>query len=198
MTKHAMAAAILAGGEGRRFGGPKALAPLLGEPMCAHVARALGVEALAVVGDAAAAALLRASALTDPAEVSRGPLRGVLAGLRWAQGMGADWLAVAPCDAPLLPPGFAQALQREATRRGAAAAMARADDRAYPLCSVWRVALVDAFAAALAEEKHPRARDLLRDLGGVEVMFPDAARFLNVNTPEALARAAAFVQAAHP
>jgi molybdopterin-guanine dinucleotide biosynthesis protein A len=44
-------AAILAGGESKRFGADKALAQLAGRPMLAHVARALGgAGALAVVG----------------------------------------------------------------------------------------------------------------------------------------------------
>lgn len=196
MERMSVVGAILAGGEGRRFGGPKALAPCLGAPMCAHVARALDCPALAVIGDDAAAAALGALALADPEEVSRGPLRGVLAALRWARDMKADWLAVAACDAPLLPRGFAHELISQAQARGAPAAMARAGDRAYPLCSVWRADLVDALAAALRQEKHPRARDLVKTLGGVEVVFADAVRFLNVNTPEELARAELLLKAA--
>ncbi|HCK85305.1 MAG TPA: molybdenum cofactor guanylyltransferase MobA, partial [Hyphomonadaceae bacterium] len=84
------AAAILAGGEGSRFGADKAMADLGGKPMIAHVVKAFGgAVRIAVVGNARAATLLAAADLCDPADAVRGPLAGVLAGLEWAEALGA-------------------------------------------------------------------------------------------------------------
>lgn len=181
------AAAILAGGESRRFGADKAMADLGGAPMIARVAGKLRADALAVVGHAQAAALLNAAALRDPADAVRGPLAGVLAALDWAQALGAEWLMTAPCDTPLLPRDLHEQLIAAAEAAGASAAHARTDDGVHALCAVWRPALAARLRAAFANGVHPPVRELAPD--AVEVAFADAEVFLNVNTPDDLARA---------
>jgi molybdopterin-guanine dinucleotide biosynthesis protein A len=185
-------AAILAGGESRRFGADKALADLAGQPMIARVAAFLGGEALAVVGHPQAAELLDAADLRDPPDAVRGPLAGVLAALDWAEAQGADWLMTAPCDTPLLPRDLYAHLIAAAEAKNAAAAHARTDDGVHALCAVWRPGLAAPLRAAFARGVHPPVRELAPD--ATFVRFADSSAFVNVNTPDDLARAAARLE----
>jgi molybdenum cofactor guanylyltransferase len=182
-------AAILAGGQSSRFGADKALFSLKGEPMIAHVALAMRACAreIAIVGHEEAARQLGVAALTDPADSVPGPLAGVLAALRWARARGADWLATAPCDAPLIPGDLCARLVAAAESAGASAAFAASQSGLHPLCAAWRPALAEPLAAFFARGVHPPVRDLAPE--AVRVLFDDEAAFINVNTPADLARA---------
>ncbi|MEQ1616756.1 MAG: molybdenum cofactor guanylyltransferase [Terricaulis sp.] len=183
-------AAILAGGESKRFGADKAFAQLAGRPMLAHVARALaGAESLAVVGNGRAAALLGVADLRDPSDAVPGPLAGVLAALDWAQSVGAAWLVTAPCDTPLLPNGLGETLITHAA--SADAAYACSADGVHALCAAWRPALAARLRGYFASGVHPPVRDLAPK--AVRVAFADGAAFMNVNTPADMARAEALL-----
>lgn len=106
-------AVLLAAGEGRRMGGPKALLRLRGETFLAHAARLLarpGVDAVAaVLGHEAE----RVRAEGDPpaglvvVENRRyrdGMLSSVLAGLDEAERRGADAILLHPVDQPATDP----------------------------------------------------------------------------------------------
>lgn len=177
---------------GRRIGGAKALMQLAGAPLAHHAARALrpSVRALAVAGDAAAARALNAPALADPPGASRGPLAGVLAGLAWAAGEGASWLAVAPCDAPLLPDDLVPRLRAAAA--DAMAACAETDAGLEPLISLWRVDLLPRLQAALGAGAHPPVHRFMHDVGAARVRL-GADEAMNVNTADDLARAEALL-----
>ncbi len=185
-----IAGLVLAGGRSSRFGSDKAMAVLEGRPLIAHVADALaaGCEALAVNAplQRQAAAWARAAGrplLPDPPGAPDGPLTGVLEGLRWAATRGCDALATAPCDTPRLP---ADLTARLAEALGEVpAAVARTSEGVQPLCALWRVSLAGPMAQALAQG-HPSVRRWLSGIGAVEVAFPDAAAFANVNTPSDL------------
>jgi molybdopterin-guanine dinucleotide biosynthesis protein A len=129
---------ILAGGRGIRLGLPKATALLEGEPLIlrplrvldevcqevivAHGGQHVGRRLEGVVGDAI---------LVSDEEV--GPLGGLVAGLRAAKGR---WVAVAPCDAPLLSVElYAELLSRA---RGHDAAIPRIAGREVPVVAVYR------------------------------------------------------------
>jgi molybdopterin-guanine dinucleotide biosynthesis protein A len=127
--------------------------------------------------------------LEDPPGLAKGPLTGVLAGLRWAAGRGADRLATAPCDTPFLPADLVERLEA-ALGEADGAAVAQAPDGPHPLCGLWRVRLAAPLAAELARG-HPPVRAILKDLGGRLVDFPDAAAFANINTPGDLRQAEA-------
>lgn len=183
-------AAILAGGESKRFGADKAFAQLAGRPMLEHVARALaGGGALAVVGNSEGAALLGAADLHDPPDAVPGPLAGVLAALDWAQSVGAAWLVTAPCDTPLLPNDLGETLIAHAV--GAEAAYACSADGMHALCAAWRPALAARLRSCFASGVHPPVRNFAPD--AVRVAFADSAAFMNVNTPEDMARAQALL-----
>ena len=182
-----IAGAILAGGEGRRIGGAKAMTALSGAPLIAHAARAMeGCGALAVVGDAAAAEAIGATYLCDPPGLARGPLAGVLAGLHWAHDTGADWLATAPCDAPLLPDGLIQQLRLAAGE--SALACVQSESGLEPLIALWRPDLEDKLRAALSGGAHPPVNKLMHEWGAAFLTL-QTEEVMNVNTPEDLARA---------
>jgi molybdenum cofactor guanylyltransferase len=178
---------VLCGGRGERMGGGKAMRLVAGQPMAMHVAEALrAADVLCVSGDAEAAAALGAGNLDDPDGLERGPLAGVLAGLEWAAGAGAEWVVTAPCDLPFLPVDIVHRL----TVTAAEAAYAETVEELHPLVAAWRVSLAGRLREAL-REGHPPVRHLMAELGAEPVRFEDAAAFMNVNTPEDLARAEA-------
>ncbi len=93
--------AILAGGQGRRFGSDKAAALLGGKPLIEHVADALRgqVEALVVVGRSWPGFVM----LDDRPEGALGPLAGLNAALHRARDMGLDGVLSAGCDTLPIP-----------------------------------------------------------------------------------------------
>ncbi len=113
MNGFKVVALILAAGEGRRLGGPKALALLRGETFFARVARLLlasGVEVrVAVTG--AETGRVNAEILRFPGilavhnpDWSLGMLGSILAGLDAAEHLDADAVLVHPVDHPLVRP----------------------------------------------------------------------------------------------
>jgi molybdenum cofactor guanylyltransferase len=189
---------ILAGGRSSRFGREKAGAMLASRPLIAWVSAALAgqVARLAVSARAGSEAAAYAEAaslpcLADPpaGALVDGPLAGVLEGLRWAEGGGADWLLTVPCDTPFIPPEQAARLL---AGRSAGGAVVRTADGVQPLCTLWPVT-----ALAILERlpSHPPIRRLLHELGAAEIDFERAADFDNLNTPEAFAAAEARVSA---
>jgi molybdopterin-guanine dinucleotide biosynthesis protein A len=189
---------VLAGGLSTRMGTDKALVPLAGRPLIAHVAARLAPQVDALVvnanGDAARfAGLGRAIVADAAARPGAGPLAGVAAALGYAQAQGFAWLATAPCDAPFLPLDLVARLAAAADEKGAPIAAAACARGLEPMFALWSTALARAVGAALAAgEGGPRA--LMTRLGAAQVAFADADAFANLNTPEEFAAAEARLQ----
>jgi molybdopterin-guanine dinucleotide biosynthesis protein A len=183
-----IAGLVLAGGQSSRFGANKALALLNGETLAARMLQMMR-------GDCGHVALsaseplpgLDFTTLPDPSGAHAGPLLGVLAGLRWAKSIGAEWLVTAPCDTPLLPEDFSKRLVETAETAGARAAVIASGDGVHPLCAAWSIALLPALEAALAKD-HPSARAFLESLGAAQLRVADE-HLININTPSDLERA---------
>ena len=123
-----------------------------------------------------------------------GPLAGVLAGMEWATAEGYASVVSVSVDTPFLPHDLLHRL-REAQGRSGLAVAASSDPggqlRDHPTCALWPVALAGDVRAALESGLHrigqfAAAYDPGRAVFDSQPVDP----FLNVNTPEDLARAA--------
>ena len=186
------AAIVLAGGGGRRLGGvDKALLDLGGKSLIERIVAVLDANDIAISanGDPARFAALDLPVLPDGEFAGQGPLAGVLAGLEWAAGLGAETLLTVPGDTPFIPRGLAQSL-------APAPACAASHGHAHHLVALWPVACRGELRRLLAA---PGRRDVVhfaRAIGMRRVDFAGAKwdPFLNVNTPEDLATARAIAE----
>ncbi|HEX4307510.1 MAG TPA: molybdenum cofactor guanylyltransferase [Solirubrobacterales bacterium] len=184
--------AVLAGGRGSRLGGAKATAELAGRPLIAYPLAALaaaGIDAFVVAKPSTELAAGEVEVVDEPAEPTH-PLAGIVAALRHAGGP----VVVLGCDFPFAPPALLRALA-EAPEPLVVPAPGEAPQ---PLMARWDPELLPRLEEALAREE-PLRRTMAalgpRLLDDTELArFGDPARaFFNVNTPDDLARASAFV-----
>lgn len=185
---------VLAGGRSVRFGGEKAAAELAGKPLLLWAAERLAAACPAVAvnvrpGTEAERLAGGLTVLHDRPGDPDGPLSGVRAGLEWAASKGASFLAVSPCDAPLLPDAIFLRLIAAAREHGAA--VAETPDGLQPQVAVWPVSALPLLETALAGGAHPPTWRTLQAIGAASVRFDDPAAFANVNTREDLAALAA-------
>ena len=201
-----VAGTILAGGCSRRMGGrDKALLPLAGRPMLRHVVERL----LPQVSDLAISVEQRAAAyetfglpqLPDPAPGHKGPLGGLLAALRHF-GARHEWIMVAPCDAPFLPPDLAVSLHRSAAAAGAACSVVRYRGELQPTFSIWHRDLLQNVEQAVRRDGLAGFKQFLRALEAANCDWQplrdprEPPPFLNINDPEALEAAAQWLRPA--
>jgi molybdopterin-guanine dinucleotide biosynthesis protein A len=142
-------------------------------------------------------AFLGAPRLPDPPEAGEagwGPVAGLVAGLAWADGLGADWLVTAPADAPFLADDLAARLVDAAQAAGASVAVAQSATGREPVFAAWRADQAPS-VEALARQGVHALHGLAARLGGARCAFPaaDPDPFFNVNAPEDLAAAHAIV-----
>lgn len=177
-------AVILAGGRSRRMGRTKALLPLAGTTLIAHLAGELSAfdELLVSANDPALAAGLSAKVVAD-AYFDCGPLAGLHAALTAAEH---DALLCVPCDLPLFTAQAADCLLRNFPE--GADAMTCVDSRGgiHPLCGIYTKAALPAIEQHL-KERRLKLRDLLTRLNCSD--FHTAGHFsdsvlMNVNTIE--------------
>jgi|CXWL01.1.fsa_nt_gi molybdopterin-guanine dinucleotide biosynthesis protein A len=182
---------LLAGGQSRRFGAEKAVARFGDGLMVDAVAErfaplthiAVSARPNSAVADHARS--MRVAIVPDDPALPAGPLAGVLAGLDWALGHHLDFLATAPCDAPLLPRDLFWRLLNAIGSSAAAFAITASGE--HPLCTVWDVRLRGPLQRALEGGVHPSVRSFLHAQGAQAVSFDDARAFANANTTDALA-----------
>lgn len=187
-----LAAAILAGGQGRRLGGvQKALIEVGGEPIARRQLRLLEPRCAAVAlvsSEPAPLAELGAPVVPDLLG-GRGPVDGIAAALAWTA---QPWLLVLACDMPLVSAAVVELLAA-ARSAGVDVVAPRVGGRPQPLCAIYRSTLAAAVAERLREGKD-RAVELLVDPpAGARVSWleepalrqvdPELDSFLNLNRP---------------
>lgn len=191
LPREAITGIVLAGGLARRMsvGGrevDKGLQPLAGRPMAAWVIERLAPQ----VGHLAINANRNLDAWTafgvpvfpDRIEGFAGPLAGLHAAMGIA---GTPWIVTAPCDSPLLPLDLVARLAHAAHDGAAQVAVARTGEQPHPVFALVQRALCEDLGAFLASGRR-RIDAWYAHLRVVEVDFPDADAFANVNTPEEL------------
>jgi molybdopterin-guanine dinucleotide biosynthesis protein A len=183
---------ILAGGGARRLGGiDKPLLAVGGRRLIERIIGALDADHIAISanGDPARYAALSLPVLSDGEFAGQGPLAGVLAGLEWAAGVGAEAVLTVPGDTPFIPRGLARSLAPPP-------ACAASNGRAHHLVALWPITCRGELRRLLSA---PGRRDVVhfaRAIGMREVDFAGVKwdPFLNVNTPEDLAMARAIAE----
>lgn len=172
-------------------GADKALLRLGGQTLLSRAVERLEpqVERLAVSanGDATRFAGFGLPVLADAER--QGPLAGVLAGMDWAAGYGADAVVTVAVDVPFFPGDLVPRLALAA--EGAGVALARSGGNDHPTFGLWPVSLRGALRDFLASGAKARVRDFAAMHGAGRADFPDDGAFGNLNTPDDLARAEA-------
>lgn len=192
---------ILAGGQARRMSGAdKALLPLAGRPLVAHVvarfAPQVGRLALSANGDPARFAEVGLPVLADPFAENVGPLAGLASGLLHASGLTPRpaFVATVAVDTPFLPADLVARLLAAVPRDGRTLAVAATDGRIHPVAALHPVEEAGELLAGLASGLHRRVMGWIETRPSVVVDF--ARRdghdpFDNLNTPDDLAAAEA-------
>lgn len=174
---------ILAGGDSRRMGRPKATLPVRGRTLVEFVADRLAAEFAELVvsandPDLVPPALAQRGRIVRDLHPAEGPLAGIEAGLA-AAGHGVVF-AVA-CDMPNVTPALARRLVRSC--EGHEAAVPIVGGRPEPVCAAYARSAGPAVRAALASGRR-RAGEVLErlEVAWVVDVNPDEVRSLN--TPE--------------
>jgi molybdopterin-guanine dinucleotide biosynthesis protein A len=183
--------AVLAGGEGRRMGGVKALRPFRGAPLVVHalsLARGWSDQVVIAVRDAAQlAGAVETPLAFDRADIP-GPLAGLAGALQHARDAGARRLFTLPCDMPKLPPTLpAQLAAALGPQDGVA--LPRIEGELQPTCGLWRVTALERLPAYVASgQSSLRGFAAACGLAVVEFGADQAPLFANINSLEDLAR----------
>lgn len=131
--------------------------------------------------------------LPDPIAGFPGPLAGVLAGMEWAAGIGADAVVSVSVDTPFLPLDLVHRLREAAGSQGIAVAASEGEGgrmRDHPTCALWPVALRDDLRQAIESGLlRPGQYAAAHDPGRAVFDSRPVDPFLNINTPDELARA---------
>lgn len=184
----AITGVVLAGGKARRMGGAdKGLLELDGKPLWKHVADNLLSQLETVVVNANRHRdIYQKSGLRvipDSLADFPGPLAGMLSVFLQEKG---DWFLFCPCDTPYIPRDLVARLK--AQRNDSAVVWVHDGERDHPT-----IALVNRSVQPLLQDYlqsgERRVMVFMRLAGGHAVDFSDQKdAFVNVNTPEELAR----------
>jgi molybdopterin-guanine dinucleotide biosynthesis protein A len=186
---------ILAGGQGRRIGGSKAIVNLRGRPLISYpleaMWRALGNVAIVAKIDTELPSVAGATVWVEPDE-PRHPLLGIVHALGLAEGRPVMVCAV---DLPFVSSGLIRRITE--TERGTApAVIATGDGRSQPLLGCYHPEALERLTAALQREDVPVVEAVASlDPRSYAVEDPDA--LFNVNSPDDLLQASAMLDRRH-
>ena len=188
---------ILAGGRATRMGGvDKGLVQIGGRPMIAWVVDTLRSQVADVLINANrnhdSYRGFGCDVVDDGDSEFRGPRAGMVSGMRAAR---TPYIAVVPCDSPLLHGSLVQRLHDAARASGAPIAAAHDGERLQPVFALLSCELLDDLAGYLDDGERKIDRWYARH-GYESVDFSDVAEsFANINAPDdkrALERALAL------
>ncbi|HCR9768577.1 TPA: molybdenum cofactor guanylyltransferase MobA [Citrobacter koseri] len=184
----AITGVVLAGGKARRMGGAdKGLLELDGKPLWKHVADTLASQLETVVINANRHQdIYQQSGLRvipDSLADFPGPLAGMLSVLQQEKG---DWFLFCPCDTPYIPRDLVARLKAQSNN--APVVWVHDGERDHPTIALVNRS-VEPFLQEYLRSGERRVMVFMRQAGGHAVDFSDFKQaFVNVNTPEELAR----------
>lgn len=186
---------VLAGGEGRRIGGDKALREIGGRRLidiAVARARTWSKGGVLVAGPALPHCARGVRWIADRPDIS-GPLSGLASGLQFAADTGVALLLVMPVDTPFLPADLPLRLSEALHPDGdVGCAVASSAGRRHPACSLWRVEQAMAALPAHIADSDLSLHGFADSIGAAVVEWPlEDCRdpFFNVNRPDDLALA---------
>jgi molybdopterin-guanine dinucleotide biosynthesis protein A len=185
-------------------GGDKSLMDLGGQTILARVISRLApqVEAMALSanGDPDKFAAYGLPVIKDSITGYAGPLAGVLAGMDWAHGQGAEYIVTAAADTPFFPEHLLVGLQMARESENSSLVMAVTPDPVrkfarHPTFGLWSVALREDLRGAL-EGGLRKVVQWTEPHGCAEMVFnfDGGDPFFNVNTPEDMAVAQSMLK----
>lgn len=180
-------AVILAGGGGRRMGGAdKGAIKLAGCRLVDHVLARLSQQADRILISGTHDYETGLTVIGDLAEGPLGPAAGLWSALNWIEenAPDAEGFFTAPVDGPFLPADLLERLSAPG-----ASAVAGSGKELHPTFAYWKCADL---RSALKAAPHHSGIPLKRVAASVQarrLAFEHANAFLNINTPEDLARA---------
>lgn len=172
-------AAIIAGGESRRFGSPKYMAKFRGKMLIEYsiqLAQNLTDQLLLIANDPEFETTLKLPPFSDLIP-NKGPLGGILTALIKIQ---SDWLFVLPVDMPLLQPDIYFKLWQN--RIDARPVVARSSKGIESMVSLWHRSH-QSFIEKLIQQDQLKINLALKKLSAVEVHFGQQSdlNFFNIN-----------------
>jgi len=192
MKSPTLGSVVLCGGESRRMGLSKADLPFGKELLVERVVRLLGelelVEKIVVVRAPGQQlpALPAGVLVTEDRHPGRGPLEGLMAGLKALQG-DVDAAYVTACDAPLLQAGVVERLWQ--LLEDNEIVVPTEGGRPHPLAAIYRVSVHSLAEQLLAEDQRRPAflfeRAMTRKIPVTELKGhdPELLTFQNMNEP---------------
>jgi molybdopterin-guanine dinucleotide biosynthesis protein A len=176
---------ILAGGKARRMGGvDKGLVSIHNRPMVGYVIDALQPQVSALLINANRShdryREFGLPVIADADRDFRGPLAGIASGMQAAQ---APYVAVAPCDSPLLCPDLVQRLHAAMQAEGMRIAVAHDGTRLQPVFALLACSLQEDLAGHLADGGRKIDQWYAKHGFAVADCSDVPESFLNINAP---------------
>jgi molybdopterin-guanine dinucleotide biosynthesis protein A len=178
-------AVILAGGKSSRYGRPKGLELIDGQPMVVRLAeqvRAAGISNICISTDDPEPYRSLGLKIIPDCYHGCGPLAGIHSALLKTR---AETLLVLACDLPAISSTELETLISSAENEPALIVYAATESQEHPLCSVVRSELIGPLTTTLEEDKNAVLR-FFHGLQHRKVFFHDERPFLNMNVPDDL------------
>jgi molybdopterin-guanine dinucleotide biosynthesis protein A len=202
---------VLAGGKSSRMGGgDKALLPLGGRPLLAHVVARLRPQVAEIVlnanDDPDRFAAFGLPLVADRFHGQMGPLAGIHAGLVWAKANrpGSHFVVTVAADTPFFSPDLVNRFCGATSMADPKLVVARSERGVHPVFGLWPVSLAPHLEDSLRRSAR-KALDFIAAQQAKEVAFPPIEiggravdPFFNINRPEYLTEAEALLRASAP
>jgi molybdopterin-guanine dinucleotide biosynthesis protein A len=198
---------VLAGGQSRRFGGPKALVALGGRAMAEWALLALELHSSGQVVVTYDPEVARALGIPGRADriPGLGPLGGLLTALEWARELGFGRVFLLACDLPLVDPELVGGILQGWPSGLLASVPGSPGPLGFePLCAGYSVEGLST-ADRVARSPHRSMERFLEEIGVSPISLLHlrtkeelALAFTNVNTREDARRAEEFLRQADP